>query len=428
MTYEQMEQEILSVPRFSEGPGIDNLLLYLDRMGHPERQLKVIHVAGTNGKGSVCAYLEAVLRRKGYRTGLFTSPHLVTMRERFRINFHMCSEDQLIQAWKEVRKLMEEAMEAGQAPLTFFEIMFLMALLIFRDQMPDYCIMETGLGGRLDATNVCSPLLCVITSISLDHTEVLGDTVEKIAAEKAGIIKPGVPVVFIDEKNGAGPVIRRQAERLSAPCFSLSADELIICEKTENKIDFLINSRYYKSNRIRLYSWVDYQVSNAGLAALALHVLFPDLEEDVLTEGFSSMHWEGRMEELLPRFFVDGAHNPGAVSRICRMLEDSDRPWLLLFAVCSDKSYSQMIRMLADIPFRRIYVTAISGYRAAGTGLIEGEFRRCGCGAVCSYNTVPEALEAMLQDRSDEEYCLCLGSLYLVGEIRKILESDIVGK
>ena len=134
------------------------------------------------------------------------------------------------------------------------------------------------------------------------------------------------------------------------------------------------------------------------------------------------------MEELLPRFFVDGAHNPGAVSRICRMLEDSDRPWLLLFAVCSDKSYSQMIRMLADIPFRRIYVTAISGYRAAGTGLIEGEFRRCGCGAVCSYNTVPEALEAMLQDRSDEEYCLCLGSLYLVGEIRKILESDIVGK
>lgn len=423
MTYEEMEREIMAVPRFSDGPGIDNLLLYLDRMGHPERALKVIHVAGTNGKGSVCAFLEAVLRRKGFCTGLFSSPHLVTMRERFRINFAMCPEEELIQAWEEVRDLMEAAVADGLAPLTFFEIMFVMALCIFRKKKPDYCIMETGLGGRLDATNVCLPVLCVITSISLDHTEVLGDTVEEIAAEKAGIIKPGVPLVFWDENNGAAAVIREYADRVQAPCFSLAESELTICEKNENKIDFFINSRYYKSSRIQLNTWAEYQVFNAGLAALALRILFPDLEDCVICQGISSMYWEGRMEELRPRFFVDGAHNPGAVRRICGMLKESDRPWRLLFAVCSDKAYSEMIRMLADIPFRRIYITAISGYRAAETELIEKEFRGIARKIpIESFSSVKEAVNRMLADQKNDEYCLCLGSLYLVGEIRQMFE------
>ena len=412
----------MAVPRFTDGPGIDNLLLYLDRMGHPERALKVIHVAGTNGKGSVCAYLEAVLRRSGYKTGFFCSPHLVTMRERFRINFAMCTEEQLFKAWEEVRDLMEEAVADGQAPLTFFEIMFVMALCIFREEKPDYCIMETGLGGRLDATNVCLPVLCVITSISLDHTEILGDTLEKIAGEKAGIIKPGVPVVFCDEGSGAARVIREYADQSHAPCFSLTEDELIICEKTENKIDFFINNRYYKSSRIQLNTWAEYQVFNAGLAALALRVLFPDLEDSLICEGISSMYWEGRMEQLRPRFFVDGAHNPGAVRSICRMLKKSERSWRLLFAVCSDKSYSEMIRMLADIPFKEIYVTEISGFRAARTELVEEEFRRYTDVPLQSFPSVPEAVNRMLQDQEDEEYCLCLGSLYLVGEIRQMLE------
>ena len=412
----------MAVPRFKDGHGTDTLLRYLDRMGHPERTLKVVHVAGTNGKGSVCAFLEAVLRRKGCRTGFFSSPHLVTMRERFRINYAMCPEEDLIKAWEEVRTLMEAAMADGLAPLTFFEIMFVMALCIFRDKRPDYCIMETGLGGRLDATNVCLPVLCVITSISLDHTEILGDTVEKIAAEKAGIIKPGVPVVFCDENNGAAAVIREYADRAKAPCFSLKESELTICEKTENTIDFFINNRYYKSSRIQLNTWAEYQVFNAGLAALALRVLFPDLEDRLICQGLSSMYWEGRMEELRPRFFVDGAHNPGAVRKICGMLKESDRSWRLLFAVCSDKSYSEMIRMLADIPFRGIYITAISGYRAAKTELIEKEFRRYTDGVLHSFSSVKEAVNQMLLDQKDDEYCLCLGSLYLVGEIRQMLE------
>ena len=227
MTIDELEQEISSVPRFGTGGGLDNLKKYLDILGHPEESLRVIHVAGTNGKGSVCAFLESILRTAGYRTALFTSPHLVHMNERFRVNFEMCSDEELIEAWEQVKVLLPgntrqsaavgrgrlpgcgaEATEycetsGDRQPLTYFEILFLMSLLIFSQKDVDYCIMETGLGGRLDATVLTHPVLSVITSISLDHTELLGNTIGEIAAEKAGIIKEGVPVVVLDEDNGA---------------------------------------------------------------------------------------------------------------------------------------------------------------------------------------------------------------------------------
>ena len=207
MTYEQIEEEISSIPKFSPKASLSNLSAYLEKCNHPERKLRVIHVAGTKGKGSVCAFLESILRKSGYRTALFTSPHLVCIGERFRINFEMCTEEQLTGAWKTVRELMLTGESEGRKPLTYFEVLFLMSVLIFSEEKVDYCIMETGLGGRLDATVLCDPVLSVITSISLDHTEILGDTIEKIAAEKAGIIKTGVPVVAFVEEIGAFPVL-----------------------------------------------------------------------------------------------------------------------------------------------------------------------------------------------------------------------------
>ena len=235
MTIDELEQEISAVPRFGAGGGLSNLKKYLDILGHPENSLRVVHVAGTNGKGSVCAFLESILRTAGYRTALFTSPHLIHMNERFRVNFQMCSDEELIAAWEQVKALLpggtagRSAVEdgrtacaerenvpdndAGREPLTYFEILFLMSLLIFSEKDVDYCIMETGLGGRLDATVLTRPVLSVITSISLDHTAILGDTIEAIAAEKAGIIKNNVPVIALDEDNGAFSVIRKEAER-----------------------------------------------------------------------------------------------------------------------------------------------------------------------------------------------------------------------
>ena len=445
MTIDELEQEISAVPRFGAGGGLDNLKKYLDILGHPENSLRVIHVAGTNGKGSVCAFLESILRAAGYRTALFTSPHLVHMNERFRIDFRMCPDEELIEAWEQVKALLppcaQGAAAAGQngmygadcgvgqtgsengsddrQPLTYFEILFLMSLLIFSGKNVDYCIMETGLGGRLDATVLTKPLLSVITSISLDHTAILGDTIEEIAAEKAGIIKEGVPVVVLDEDNGAFPVIRKKAERKNSHIYRIRSERITILKKTENTIDFSINSSYYKDSLLRIADTADYQIYNAALAVVAAKVLLPGLDRESIQNGLLQMRWEGRMEEILPRVYVDGAHNPGAVEQICRTVAGKGGRWRLLFAVCGDKDYESMIRTLSDFPWQTIYITKMEGTRGADTEEILKCFRQTADAPCYVFEEAEQAFEAALHDKDNEGRLLCLGSLYLVGEIKR---------
>ena len=427
MTYSEMEREINEIPKFGAKASLSNLSAYLELANHPERNLRVIHIAGTNGKGSVSAYIDSILRQAGYTTALFTSPHLIKMNERFRINFKECSDESLIYAWCQVKSFMEEGQQKGLQPLTFFEILFFMGVLIFSQERPDYCILETGLGGRLDATVLSNPVLSVITSISYDHTEILGDTIEKIASEKAGIIKEGVPVVAIDEKNGAFPVIERTAKEKKSTVYGLESQELTILKKYENKIDFSINSRYYKISNLKVKSYASYQVQNAALAVLAVKVLLPEISQDMIRAGVLNMYWPGRMEEIAENVYVDGAHNPGAVRQIYNSLTDSDKEWLLLFAVCSDKDYSEMIRVLGKLPWKRIYLTKIDSARGADTAAVRQCFKEetAGC-PICEFDNARQAFEAALKDR-EYERLLCLGSLYLAGEIKDIAKT-IFGK
>lgn len=418
MTYEEMEREINAIPKFGAKASLSNLRAYLDAMNHPERNLRVIHVAGTNGKGSVCAFIESILRRAGYRTALFTSPHLVRMSERFRIDFRECEERELVAAWQRVKGLMQGGEKAGRQPLTFFEILFLMSMDIFSKREVDYCILETGLGGRLDATVLCEPVLCIITSISFDHTKILGNTIEEIAGEKAGIIKNGVPIVTMDKENGAFSVIERTAAEKKAPLYFLKKKNLTILKKSHNNIDFSINSRYYKRSGLTIASAADYQVENAALAVLATHILLPKLSEAAFREGLCSMRWAGRMEELADRIYVDGAHNPGAIAQICGTVMQSGEDWTLLFAVCEDKDYAGMIEMLAHIPWKRIYITRIEGARGASVEAVRRQFCTVTDAPLRSFATVPEAFFAALADKKEAESLLCLGSLYLVGEIK----------
>ena len=422
MTYSEMEREINEVPKFGAKASLSNLFAYLELANHPERNLRVIHVAGTNGKGSVSAYIDSILRQAGYTTALFTSPHLVKINERFRINFKECTDEELMSAWCQVKSFMEKGKKQGLQLLTFFEILFLMGMLIFSQKEIDYCILETGLGGRLDATVLSNPVLSVITSISYDHMEILGDTIEKIAAEKAEIIKNGVPIVAIDEENGAFPVIERTAKEKKSPVYGLKSQDLTILKKYENKIDFSINSRYYKISNLSVRSYASYQVQNAALATLAVHVLLPDLAQKVIKAGILEMFWAGRMEEIAENVYVDGAHNPGAVRQIYNSLTDSDKEWLLLFAVCSDKDYTEMIRILGKIPWKRIYITKIDSARGADTVAVKECFEEVAECPICEFESASEAFKAALQDREEkkEENLLCLGSLYLVGEIKKL--------
>lgn len=423
MTYDEMEREINEIPKFGANASLSNLTAYLDILNHPEDNLRVIHVAGTNGKGSVCAYLDSILREAGYRTALFTSPHLVKMSERFRIDFRICEDEKLVSAWEQVKNLMERGEELQLKPLTFFEILFLMGVLIFSGENVDYCIMETGLGGRLDATVLTRPVLCVITSISYDHTAVLGDTIEAIAGEKAGIIKPGIPVVVLDEENGAFPVINAEAEEKKAPLYRVLSEEVRFFKNSKNKIDFSINSSYYKNNHLSVSGIAEYQIYNGALAAVAAKVLLPEVEDHTLQKGLMEMRWEGRMEELMPGVYVDGAHNPGAVMQICRSVSKAEDSWILLFAVCGDKDYSSMIRMLAEISWKRIYITKIEETRGAAVEEVEDHFRQVTDCPLYSFLTAEEAFEAALQYRDKNDRLLCLGSLYLVGELKRDWES-----
>lgn len=418
MTYSEMERELNEIPKFGAKASLSNLSAYLELANHPERNLRVIHIAGTNGKGSVSAYIDSILRQAGYMTALFTSPHLIKINERFRINFKECSDEELINVWCSVKDYMVKGEEKGLQSLTFFEILFFMGMLIFSQKAVDYCILETGLGGRLDATVLSNPVLSVITSISYDHTEILGDTIEKIAAEKAGIIKEGIPVVAMDEKNGAFSVIERTAKEKNAPVYGLKSQELTILKKCENTIDFSINSRYYKISNLKIKSYASYQVQNAALAVLAVKVLLPEVSQDVIREGIVKMYWPGRMEEIAENVYVDGAHNPGAVHQIYNSLTDSDKEWLLLFAVCSDKDYSEMIRVLGRLPWKRIYITKIDSARGADTAAVKQCFKEetAGC-PIYEYDNARTAFETALKDR-EYENLLCLGSLYLAGEIK----------
>ena len=422
-TYEEAVAYIEEIPKFTTKNKLEHTRKCLDLLGSPDKKRKIIHVAGTNGKGSVCAFLSTMLEEGGYKCGLFTSPHLIKINERFQINEEMVSDEAFLRAFLKIKALADELVEAGDYHPTYFEFLFLMGMVIFDEADVDLLVLETGLGGRLDATNsIVSPLACVITSISLDHVEYLGDTIEKIAAEKAGIIKNGIPVVAVDEENGAFPVIERTAKEKKSPVYGLKSQDLTILKKYENKIDFSINSRYYKISNLKVKSYASYQVQNAALAALAAHVLLPDLAENVIRNGIVEMFWAGRMEEIAENVYVDGAHNPGAVRQIYNSLADSDKEWLLLFAVCSDKDYTEMIRILGKIPWKRIYITKIDSARGADTAAVRQCFEEAAGCPICEFESAGEAFRAALRDRGDEkeENLLCLGSLYLVGEIKEL--------
>ncbi len=250
MNYEEAVAYLLDIPKFTSKNPLTHTKELLRLLGNPQEGKKVIHVAGTNGKGSVCAYLQALLLSEGKQVGFFTSPHLVKMNERIRFNQNMITDTQFLETFEVVYEKVKEMGSEGQAHATFFEFLFAMAMVAFEKENVEYIILETGLGGRLDCTNAVErPLLTIITSISLDHTEILGDTVEKIAMEKAGIIKTGVPVIFDGSNEEAADVIRREALKKQVPCKEISKNAFKILENTRKHIAFFeyecVLWRYY---------------------------------------------------------------------------------------------------------------------------------------------------------------------------------------
>lgn len=426
MTYEEAAAYIEETPKFTKKNTLENTKAILRRLGEPQEHMKILHVAGTNGKGSVCSFLASMLHAAGKHTGLFISPHLVDVNERFVIDEVQVDNDQFLEAFRTVMDCVERIREEGYAHPTYFEILFLIGMVLFEKAGVEYLVMETGLGGRLDATNsVAHPLVTVITSISLDHTEYLGDTVKAIAGEKAGIIKEGVPVIYDADNEEAASVIQRQAEKFHAPSFGIRRRMLKISSMTNKYIDFSINSGYYDYIELSISSVAEYQVKNAALAVTALKIMDAESEftDEVIKQGITRMRWQGRMETVLPGVIIDGAHNEAGVEEFVRTAKrlEADGPVTLLFAAVGDKDYRHMIeRICRELRTDQVIVTEVGGYRAVDAKEPAALFERYGSAQITVCPDVEEAFLAALEKKGDG-ILFCVGSLYLVGSIKSIL-------
>ena len=296
ITYEENCNYIYEIPKFTKKNSLEHTKEMLQRLSIREHQFEIIHVAGSNGKGSVCAFINQVLVEHGCEVGLFTSPHLVCMEERFVINGEKCSQEEFVESFEAVQKVVEQMEAEGLPHPAFFEYLFAMGMYLFQKRKVHYLILETGLGGRLDATNVFEePLLTIITSISLEHTQILGDSIEAIAGEKAGIIKEGVPVIFDGSNETAAEVIRQTARAKRAPYYCISLESLKIHKITGKTIDFCYTNGYDVVD-LKIPFPAEYQMMNASLPQLKTaewqHVLADGihLEGLELTRGEEFVH------------------------------------------------------------------------------------------------------------------------------------------
>ena len=430
MTYTEALDYLHGLAVFGARFGLETTRRMAAGLGNPQERLRFIHVAGTNGKGSTCAMLESVYRAAGFRVGLFTSPHLVSFRERIQVGRELISEADVARLVGEVSSVQCSVFspEGGGAsalntqslitnhlpdsPLTFFEFVTVMALRYFAEQKCDVVIWETGLGGRLDATNIVTPLASVITNIALDHQQWLGDTLAKIAAEKSGIIKPGVPVLTAADATDAVAVIRAEAERSGAP-FTLVSGELKAGAETGAPVALSLRGAH--------------QRRNAALAVAVVQALRDSLPVSAaeLRAGLESVRWAGRlqMEQVGGQtFLLDGAHNADGVRALVAALrsEFRDGPFALVLGMLGDKDCELMCHTLAPLA-GRIAAVRVNSSRALEPTALAEFCRRANPTAIV---TTHESVTAALATLQVEPQVVIAGSLYLIGEALERLGLD----
>lgn len=422
VNYHNIVNYIEEIPKFTVKNPPEHTKELLRRLGNPQDSIKVIHVAGTNGKGSTCAYLASMLSAGGHKTGLFTSPHLVKINDRFRIDGEIMSDEDFVESFLRVKKVIDEAKEDGYAHPSYFETLFLMGVDYYYRKHVDYLVLETGLGGGKDPTNcVEKPLACIITSISIDHVQYLGDTIPAIASEKAGIIKPGVPIIFDGHVEEAGRVIEARAKALGSPAYALMPHQYALKEQTREGIKF-----EFEGTELQIPYIAEYQMMNASLAYFTMKKLqsIHGISDEKLKEGIRGVKWPGRMETILPGVIVDGAHNADGVAQFVKTVHQfrQNNRVVLLFSAVSDKEYDKMIKLICeDIKPHAVVTTQITGERQVTAEVLAGLFKEYGAENVISAAEVGDALKKALELQQDG-MVFCVGSLYLIGEIKAGLE------
>ena len=397
-TYEQALNFIHGTKGHGKKDGLNNMRALLARLGNPEREFASIHVTGTNGKGSVCAFINAGLCLAGKKTGMYTSPFLQRFNERFRLNGEPIADEKLAALTTEVAREVEALRAQGVMP-TEFEIGTAIAFLFFARERVDYAVIEVGVGGRTDSTNVITPCVCAIASIGLEHTKTLGDTMEKIAFEKAGIAKPGVPLVLSAQVTG-GP-----CEVIAAHCRAVGAP-LLFAEKEENAALGLPG---------------EHQKFNAGVARNVLETL--GIAQETISEGLRRARWPARLEWLSEDMLLDGAHNPQGARALARYAAGLEKKrTALLCGILRDKDCEGMAKILAPV-CDEVIAVAPDSVRALPAQALAELFIRQGRTAQCAPN-IAEGIRMAREAAGESGRIIIAGSLYLAGEVRTLVVGE----
>ena len=423
MNYEEAMNFIQNTNKFGSVLGLDNIRELLERLGNPQDQLRVVHIAGTNGKGSTLAFLAGIFRESGYRAGRYVSPASFSYEERFRINEENISKKDLCFYMEKIKNVAEEMVKDGLSHPTMFEIETALSFLYFLDKKVDVVLLETGMGGRLDATNVVKkPIATVIASIGMDHMQFLGDTLEKIASEKAGIIKEGCPVISYDNTKEVNEVIKNKAKQMHAKVTFVNSAGIRVLQESLNGESFSYRSsdgRWYEKIEIPLLG--RHQINNAALALETLNVIknYYCISDFQTEDGMRKTIWRGRIEilEREPMVICDGAHNPDGAKSLLSFLQNNftNQRLIHIMGVLSDKDYEQMVQILAPAA-DKIYTVAPDNPRALSSREL------CNCISKYHQNVeerqrLAECLSEVRQKAEKDDVIIICGTLSFQNEL-----------
>ncbi|MCO8297707.1 bifunctional folylpolyglutamate synthase/dihydrofolate synthase [Tetragenococcus halophilus] len=432
-TAEEATQFIESRQKFGSKPGLQRISALLDALDHPEKDLSIVHIAGTNGKGSTVSFLSTMLQETGWSIGTFTSPYIEALNERIAINGQPISDDALTSIVAQIQPIIDSADAASDLfEITEFEVLTAAAFLYFKEQGPDMVVLEVGLGGLYDSTNIISPLLTAITTIGMDHEQVLGDTIEKIAAQKAGIIKDKVPVVTGKIPPEALKVIEETAEKKQAKVYHFNVDYSIDYKgpypdwgeqfdfyNEAGKIPKLITSLLGK-----------HQTENAAVAVQLFYLVCQfkkiPFDEKNVKNGLLKTAWPARMERISqePLIILDGAHNEQGIKRLAENInnEFKNRHIYVIFSALERKNVEGMLEQLLEISNAEIYLT---NFDYAGVMRLEKNYQRIDEDRINIVSLWHFGLANILEKISDDDMILVTGSLYFVAEVRQLIKDLI---
>lgn len=426
MKYEEAMKYITEVGNFGSNYGLERTYKLLEHLGNPERDLKLIHIAGTNGKGSTTSMITEILMGEGYKVGMYTSPFIEEFEERIQINRNNIPKESLAILMDEIKVAVDKVIEAGYNHPTEFEIITVLMLLYFKKENIDFGVIEVGLGGTLDSTNVIKPIIQVITSISFDHTNLLGNTLEKIAMEKAGIIKKGIPTVIYPQQEEVLKVIKNK-------CFEMDS-ELYIANNENLKFKNIVNLdkpyqllKYNNEIDILLPLLGEHQIINLSVAMQAIEVLnnknIIDISIANIVKSIKNVSWKGRLEVLSnnPYVVIDGAHNIQGIKTLSRNIKKyfKYKNLYLILGILADKDVEEMIKIITPMA-KKVYSVTPNSIRGELAESLKDEVSKFNknCKAFDKYE---EAYLEALNDASEKDLILASGSLYMIGDMRKII-------